>query len=60
MNQYLLSEQLAQTLINYLAQKPFQEVYDLLVALQKLQPATPSVETKPAAESTVKGKWLNQ
>jgi hypothetical protein len=37
--QFLIDTQLAQVILDYLAQRPYHEVYQLIAALQRLAPA---------------------
>jgi hypothetical protein len=41
MNLFLIEEQLAQSVLNYLAQRPYHEVFQLIAELQQIKPATP-------------------
>lgn len=55
---FLIEDKLVQLIVNYLAVKPFNEVYQMIVELQKLEKAqqtaekkTPSVEKKTPSDA---------
>ncbi len=51
MKQFLITEALAQSILNYLADRPFKESALLIQNLQRLQPYEPPKEEPPKEES---------
>lgn len=50
MKNYIISEQLAQTVINFLGQQPYATVFQMITALQQMQEAS-IVETAQVLEA---------
>lgn len=57
MRQFLITEQLAQNILNYLAEKPFKESAGLINSLQRLVPyEEPKEQDEPPKEEVVEEK----
>tara|TARA_R110002126_G_scaffold290083_1_gene446344 strand:+ start:718 stop:894 length:177 start_codon:yes stop_codon:yes gene_type:complete len=49
---FIITQELAQALVNYLQVKPFQEVHDLIGRLQKLNPHDSALDKMVLEETT--------
>lgn len=60
MKNYLISEEVRVALINYLAKRPYDEVYQGILALNSLQPAPELTEQKEAIPAHLADAIANQ
>jgi len=51
MNEFIISKEVAESVLNYLAEQPFKEVAGLITSLQQIKPVAVK---KPAKEGTAK------